>query len=377
LEMVRNIKFVKVWYNGGNWVVFIIVWFIFSALMYAAEHTKDNIEITEDVIHQHDVTVVSDLVNNQKKYLENQTELQSQMEKLVNIMQDPQMPNLFGKLNIEMAIMQPEIMNVIIKICKEEFVRIKSELDDMETEEMELADELIEYFSDNLTVSAFSMAGKAQMTEYLGNFSIPESHLSTDGLQSDEYPFEYEEAEGMEGYGEALHLTSTIFMNTGFGWKTPMTAGGKILTVLIIVIQLPFYVHCLATLAGKINRRLDRFFSYSEFLDDDEEGMSVDTKHLSKAKNIIVLKGCAILGVILFVQTAISTIYHYATIIDDLTFGDILYFEFVRLSAVAFGDILPEEELTLAGAILKNILLNIPSQITVFTIFIRILPLLS
>ena len=38
-------------------------------------------------------------------------------------------------------------------------------------------------------------------------------------------------------------------------------------------------------------RRLDRFFSYAEFLDDDEEEMSVDTKHLSKAKNIIVLKG--------------------------------------------------------------------------------------
>ena len=34
-------------------------------------------------------------------------------------------------------------------------------------------------------------------------------------LQSDEYSFDYDEAEGMVGYGEALHLTSTIFMNTG------------------------------------------------------------------------------------------------------------------------------------------------------------------
>ena len=83
------------------------------------------------------------------------------------------------------------------------------------------------------------------------------------------------------------------------------------------------------------------------------------------------------LGAILLVQITISTIYHYATIIDDLTFGDIVYFEFVKLSAVAFGDILPEEELTLAGAIMKNIFINIPSQITVFTIFIRMLPILS
>ena len=44
----------------------------------------------------------------------------------------------------------------------------------------------------------------------------------------------------------------------------------------------------------------------------------------------------------------ISTIYHACT--SGFSFTNVLYFEFVRLSAVGFGDLLPEDEMTLAGA---------------------------
>jgi len=56
---------------------------------------------------------------------------------------------------------------------------------------------------------------------------------------------------------------------------------------------------------------------------------------------------------------------------------DVIYFEFVRMSAVGFGDIIPGDEDSLAGAIFKNLLINIPSQLVVFTMFVRALPLLS
>ena len=54
-------------------------------------------------------------------------------------------------------------------------------------------------------------------------------------------------------YGDAVHFTSTVFMNLGYGWRTPLTAGGKWLTLVIILLQIPFYTHCLATLAARIN----------------------------------------------------------------------------------------------------------------------------
>ena len=91
----------------------------------------------------------------------------------------------------------------------------------------------------------------------------------------------------------------------------------------------------------------------------------------------LCFSGCVVLGGIIFVQTAIAAIYHYCTSYDFISFGDILYFELVRISAVAFGDILPSDELSLVGALLKNALINIPSQITLFTLFLRVLPLLS
>ena len=91
-----------------------------------------------------------------------------------------------------------------------------------------------------------------------------------------------------------------------------------------------------------------------------------------------VVSGCVVLGGVLFLLTTVSAVFHYVTDLRDLNdFGSVLYFEFVRLSAVGFGDIMPEHEATLVGAIFKNLLLNIPSQIILFTIFIRVLPLLS
>merc|ERR1711868_299286 len=132
-----------------------------------------------------------------------------------------------------------------------------------------------------------------------------------------------------------------------------MGNGGKLLTILIIIIQIPFYLHCLATLAAKINRKLDGIFTYSAFVDDEEE-LSVETsKHQSKARHLVILKGCVVLGGIIFVQTAIAAIYHYCTSFDFINFGDIL----------------PSDELTLTGALLKNAFINIPSQITLFTLF--------
>ena len=92
---------------------------------------------------------------------------------------------------------------------------------------------------------------------------------------------------------------------------------------------------------------------------------------------IYIISGCGILVGILAVHTFISSIYHFLIGVGDGSFTDALYFEFTRLSAVAFGDILPGQDLTLAGAILKNVLINIPSQILTFTLFVRILPVLS
>ena len=87
------------------------------------------------------------------------------------------------------------------------------------------------------------------------------------------------------------------------------------------------------------------------------------------------LKGLLILVGALLVHMLIASIYHYCT--TGWTFTDVLYFDFVRMASVGFGDLIPEDEYTLAGAIFKNLLVNIPGQILTFTLFVRALPIIS
>ena len=63
--------------------------------MYVAEHSEHNIEIAEQDFNEHDVEMVKDLIIEQRDYLVNQTELQNQLDKLINVMENN--PNVFPK----------------------------------------------------------------------------------------------------------------------------------------------------------------------------------------------------------------------------------------------------------------------------------------
>ena len=54
-----------------------------------------------------------------------------------------------------------------------------------------------------------------------------------------------------------------------------------------------------------------------------------------------------------------------------------LYYEFTNYATIGFGEMLPEDEITVAGAILKNILVKIPAAIILLTLYLRLLPLIS
>jgi hypothetical protein len=54
-----------------------------------------------------------------------------------------------------------------------------------------------------------------------------------------------------------------------------------------------------------------------------------------------------------------------------------LYYEFVSYSTIGFGDMVPEEDLTVWGSILKNLLVKIPACILILTTTIRLWPIIS
>ena len=83
--------------------------------------------------------------------------------------------------------------------------------------------------------------------------------------------------------GCSMHYVSTIFTTIGYGATTPATLGeiqswnklklkyhiwkrltinilgGKLMTILMIVTLIPFFLHCLCTSASNINTIIDRF----------------------------------------------------------------------------------------------------------------------
>ena len=205
MQFLKAANVTKLWYNGGNWIVFLIMWFIFSgiyltigiftfrvkniinaactfspivtnhclsALMFAAEHTGADARLEEEEMNKQDVEVVTRLIIGQKELLTNDTELAGQMDRLLDIMQtSPMMPELFGKLNLEMALVKHDMVSVILGLFRDEFTRIKEELDTEDIEGKKLSEDLINFFSDNRTVRAFSLAGEAQVAEYLETVS--------------------------------------------------------------------------------------------------------------------------------------------------------------------------------------------------------------
>jgi len=126
------------------------MWFIFSALMLAAEHTGADLMLEEEEMNKRDVKLVTSLISSQRELLANNTELRGQLDKLLVIMEtNPLMPELFGKLNLEMALVKHDMMTVILGLFRDEFVRIKEELGGEDTGGRKLSEELITFFSDN------------------------------------------------------------------------------------------------------------------------------------------------------------------------------------------------------------------------------------
>ena len=140
--------------------------------MFAAEHTKADEKLEDEEMNKQDVEVVTRLISGQMELLANDTEMAEQLDRLLVILEtNPMMPELFGKLNLEMALVKHDMVSVILGLFRDEFIRIKEELDTENVEGKKLSEDLINFFSDNKTVQAFSQAGEAQVTTYLETVS--------------------------------------------------------------------------------------------------------------------------------------------------------------------------------------------------------------
>ena len=363
-------NFCDFWRKGGNWGAFFLFWFISSAIISAFEHSAQNIYLNEQEQEKQVVTAFSGFLKAQKISFENNTDVNNQIERILAVVDEnvEDVARLLLKTDIETALIQHRLLKTILDIVKDEFVRIESTLDEDDTKGKSLARRFIQLLSEKNTLEVFLQSGLKHIKKLKEEEKEWEKCVKQEGADES-----CDQQHWTESYGNALHLTSTVFTTTGFGAHTPITTAGKFVTILLIIVQVPFFLHCLATTAYHINKFLDNVLGISG-KHEDLESLTTDAGNTHQ-RRVVLLQGLVILSGALVTHMAVATVYHFCT--TGWSFSDVLYFEFVRTASVGFGDLIPEDEYTLLGAIFKNLLVHIPSQVLTFAMFVRALPMLS
>ena len=140
--------------------------------MVSLEQSQANVKITEDMINKQQIDLIVKLLKEQKTHLQDKPQLEEQMKKIIELLEkDSSIPKVYGKMNLEMAMVQQNMINVIVEVFKSELERIKSDLEKDDIQSSHAASQLLGLLSDNKTLEAFSVSGKASVTEYLSTWN--------------------------------------------------------------------------------------------------------------------------------------------------------------------------------------------------------------
>jgi len=344
----------SVWRKGGNWAVFVLAWVTAAAIIGALESSVENVEMTKEDMKEMEVKGMAEGLASIMEFLDQDDKVnRSHLARLIKLLQRKDFPRIWalGEDDVEEHI---EVLKLKIKLIHEEFERVHNQLDNEDLSGKETVKELLHILQDGKTVAILDQANKMKhkMAE------------EASGSYSDQWDL-----------GDSLHFVSSVFTTIGYGARYPLTAGGKFATVLMVITLLPFFIHCLTTSATNINTLLDRVLGISENYDDLEELTQEKVTSNIQLRRTATIKGSVILLCGVIVHLLISAIYHFIT--TGWHFGDVLYFEFINYSTIGFGDLVPEDEMTVAGAIFKNVLVKIPAAIILLSLYLRLLPVIS
>jgi len=354
LSLLSKLSVKNVWRRGGNWGVFVIVWIIAAAIIGALESSQQNIEMTKEDMKAMEVKGMAEGLANIMEFLDEDDEAnRAHLARLIALLGREDFPRIWalGEDDFEEHI---EVLKLKVRLIHDEFEAVHNKLETDDISGKETVKELLNILNDDKTVDILDLANKKkhQMAEE----------------SSESYSDQWE-------LGDSLHFVSTVFTTIGYGARYPVTTGGKFATVLMVITLLPFFLHCLTTSASNINTLIDRILGISANYDDLEDLTQEKRTSNFQLRRLAIIKGSLVLLCVIIVHLLISAVYHFIT--TGWSFGDVLYFEFINYSTIGFGDMVPEDEMTVAGAILKNVLVKIPAALLLLTLFIRLLPVIS
>jgi len=353
MSFLSSLAVKSVWRKGGNWVVFLISWLIAAAIIGALESSQQNVEMTKEEAKELEVKGMAEGLAQIKEFLDEDDKVgRAHLDRLVQLIKRENFPRIWA-LGTDDFEEHVEVLKLKVRLIHEEFERVHNKLEEDDREGKDTVKELLNILNDDKTIDILDNANKMKHKLEEENESL-----------SDDWDL-----------GDSLHFVSTVFTTLGYGHRYPATTGGKFFTILMVITLLPFFIHCLASSSNNINMLIDRILGISENYDDLEETSPEKRSSNFQLRRQAIIRGTLILLGVILVHLLISALYHFIT--TGWSFGEVLYYEFMNYSTIGFGDLVPEDELTVAGAIFKNLLVKIPAAVLLLSMFLRLLPLIS
>ncbi|CAG5079392.1 Oidioi.mRNA.OKI2018_I69.PAR.g9243.t1.cds [Oikopleura dioica] len=130
-------------------------------------------------------------------------------------------------------------------------------------------------------------------------------------------------------YHNAFFFAGTLASTIGYGNIAPETKYGKIFCLAFISFGIPYFAYMMSAISDLINHQMDRIRDWLE-------------KHVfPDGVNYYFIPSCYTFGGLIFFIAIPSYIF---TIMEDWTMLDAIYYSFISLSTIGFGDFIPSME---------------------------------
>lgn len=185
--------------------------------------------------------------------------------------------------------------------------------------------------------------------------------------------------------GETLFFTFTLLATIGYGHSAPLTENGKLFCIFYVAIGVPLTILILTLIVDRIEFNLTKNLSenYSSVSSDNKKyqykkytsiaDQTPRTERRTKNRNYFlknIYLQCFTIGLILIIGIYIIPALIFSSITElHWTFLDAIYYCYISVATIGFGDLVPGEELVGSNRNMYRLIITSVFLLKKFNIF--------
>ncbi|CAH1791687.1 unnamed protein product [Owenia fusiformis] len=134
----------------------------------------------------------------------------------------------------------------------------------------------------------------------------------------------------------SIFFSTTVVTTIGYGHISPATSGGQVFFIFYALFGIPFTAIILGGIGGQLLKLRNKL---------KEKALKGNTKQNEKTKNIVMVVAVIVVGLIIFVFLPAILF----SLVQQWSYGTALYYTFVTLTTVGFGDYVAGIDTNISG----------------------------